>query len=870
MEEMNLKRLYRHIALLLCIIMAFSLVGCNKDKDASEDSTEAQSGASSTASTIKINLHYLRDDSKYDGWNVWMWADGLDGSAHQFDSSLKDDNGVVTTAEFPAGTAKIGFIVRLNEWEQKDTDDDRFIDLSSILAGTVDVFVKSGSAEFTTKFGDDCVKGISIQNAVVDGDYMQITGKVSGEWDDSHSIKLFDISDKEIETKSVEVADGKMTITLEDKLDSMGKYYLKVDDQYKYDVVMPDIFSTDAFENEYAYDGDDLGAIWSKDSTTFKVWAPTAKEVKLNLYKSGDAKASDLIESIDMESGDKGVWSVKVDGNKDGIYYTYTVNADGATNETCDPYAKTAGVNGQRAMVIDLDSTDPEGWANDKNPNSNLAITDASIYELVIRDLSSDASAGTSKKGYLALTENGTKLASGKATCLDHIKELGITHVQLNPVYDFASVDESAATPSYNWGYDPLNYSVPEGSYSSDATDGKVRVNEFKQMVQSLHGNGISVVMDVVYNHTYNTDYCFNKIVPGYFYRENSNGSGCGNDVASERAMVRKLIVDSVVYWAKEYHIDGFRFDLQGLLDVETMNAVREGLNKVDPSIIIYGEGWSMSTNISKDVPLSTQINSSKTEGISYFSDTIRDAIKGSVFTETEKGYVNGSTTRTDTIKNCIQGKCDWTKNPSQIINYTSCHDNLTLWDKINSSNGSDSYEDKVKQNLLAASIVYTSQGTPFILAGEELLRSKVKDDGTFDSNSYVSPDSVNSIKWSSLDDAKVNQVYEYYKGLIEFRKAHASLRVADNTASTYYTFAKDLADNVIAYELAPTKDEVSEGIYVIYNPTTTVQTIALPSGDWKICVDDKTAGTDAIKTVSGSVEVNSISCMILVKGSTK
>ena len=397
------------------------------------------------------------------------------------------------------------------------------------------------------------------------------------------TLEIIDKNDEVVKAASAGVDDKdpkKYTITFDEKLDAFSKYRVLMNNEYKYDITIPDFYSTEEFENAYTYDGDDLGATWSKESTTFKVWAPTAAGIKVNLYKGGEEGKDDLIESHDMKSDDKGVWEVKVDGDLNGTYYTYTADFGDTQNEACDPYAKTVGVNGDRAMVIDMDSTNPAGWDNDSNPNKNLKNTDVSIYELHVRDLSSDASSGIKNTGkYLGLTETGTTNSKGQSTGLDHIKELGITHIQLNPVYDYATVDETKLdTNQFNWGYDPKNYNSPEGSYSTDPYNGDVRVKEFKEMVKTLHDNDISVVMDVVYNHTYSTDYCYNKLVPDYFYRPGSNGSGCGNDVASERAMVRNFIVDSVAYWAKEYHIDGFRFDLVGLIDVQTIKEIRAAL----------------------------------------------------------------------------------------------------------------------------------------------------------------------------------------------------------------------------------------------------------------------------------------------------
>ena len=440
------------------------------------------------------------------------------------------------------------------------------------------------------------------------------------------------------------------------------------------------------------------------------------------------------------------------------------------------------------------------------------------------------------------------------------------------PSYVYVAVNENTCD-GYNWGYDPVNYNVPEGSYSTDPTDGTKRVNEYKQMVKSLHEEGIGVIMDVVYNHVYNTDeFSYNKIMNNYFSRPDSNGSGCGNDTASEREMVKKYIVDSVKYWANEYHIDGFRFDLMGLIDVDTMKAVREALNEIDKKIIIYGEGWSMDTKIVKEVELATQANANQLEGIAFFNDTIRDAIKGSSQegNETTTGFVNGANSDEirEKIKLNIQGSTDWTNNPSQVINYASCHDNYTLWDKLCQSNPDDSEADRIKMNLLAAAVVQTSQGTPFIMQGEELLRSKKNADGTFNGNSYNVGDAVNAIDYNAQLDYK--EVYDYYKGLIEFRANHAGLRVSNfNDVADKVSVLNDTPENVIAYNIKKVNKEISSGITVIYNANKEAKEVKLPKGTWKVCINGEKAGVEELDKVKGSVTVEPLSCYVLVKGAT-
>ncbi|MGN0537018.1 MAG: type I pullulanase, partial [Acutalibacteraceae bacterium] len=781
----------------------------------------------SAADAITVRLHYLREDGNYDSWSVWFWGTG-DGFAVDFSGS--DADGAIATAEFTDSPTQIGFIVRKGNWEQKDPDGDRFIQVNDVVSGTIDVYCVSGSTEFTQKNGADVVTGTKLKSASAESKTV-INYELTAE-DNSASASSFAIADGKgdsIAIKSVTPNGTKGKIELSTEIDYTKTYTISYNGALAIEMDLPDYFSTAEFENEYTYDGDDLGATWTAEKTSFRVWAPTANKIELNLYKTGDG--DDLIKTVEMTKDVKGTWIAEETGDLNGTYYTYTAYFDGKTNkDIVDPYARTVGVNGKRGMIVNLDSTDPSGWNTDTR-KVYASPTDLSIYELHIRDFSSDEDSGITNKGkYIAFTETGTKNSNGTATGIDHLKELGITSVHILPSYDFASVDETKldTKAQYNWGYDPQNYNAPEGSYSTDPYKGEVRVNEYKQMVQSLHNANIGVIMDVVFNHTYNTQFSMNLLVPDYYYRPNSNGSGCGNDVASERSMVRKFIVDTVAYWAEEYHLDGFRFDLMGLEDVETMNAIQEALNKINPHIYVYGEGWTLNTNVTKSgTELATQKNAVLTPSIGYFSDNIRDAIKGSVFTAKDKGYVNGSTNKATTIKDGVMGTPTWSPNPTQTINYSSCHDNLTLWDKINSSNGDDSEADKIKQNLLAAAIVYTAQGVPFIQAGEELLRTKLKDDGTFDHNSYSSPDSVNLLDYSRLDDYK--EVYDYYKGLIEFRKYHAGLRMATNAdVTSYLKFVEDGLDKgVIAYSIdGAANGEASDGIFVIYNPNTADTTV--------------------------------------------
>ena len=829
------------------------------------------------AEELILKLHYHRTDGNYEGWDVWLWEKGKDGKGFAF----AEENGeMVATKVVTPGVTEVGFIVRTASWE-KDINADQFIDIAEMISGTVHIYVESGVEGYTKVYGDDAVIGVKMSGARYDGE-KTIIATFTGELlvDDLKSYFTVSGPNGAVEIEDVVSAGNyKYNLVLKEELVSTRQYTVTCDGT-EYNVVMPIIFSTDKFEEQYTYTGNDLGATYTKEKTTFRVWAPTADSVSVRLYKSGNPNAADAIKTHPMTADVNGTWVLDVEGDLNGTYYTYIVEVGGTKNEACDPYARTTGVNGKRAMVIDLDSTDPEGWENDSNPNAGKTFNDAIIYELHVRDLSVDENSGITNKGkYLGLIETGTTNGKGVATGLDHMKELGITHVHLLPVYDYGSVDESRlSTPQYNWGYDPVNYNVPEGSYSTDPSNGEVRVKEFKQMVQGLHDNGISVIMDVVYNHVYNaSDFCFNKIVPQYFTRisENgtySNGSGCGNDTATERSMVKKYIVDSVNYWVEEYHIDGFRFDLVCLMDTEVINEIVATVHAKHPDVVFYGEGWPMNSDVTKyGYTMAKQENSHLTPGFAYFDDKIRDAIKGSVF-NTEKGYVAGASGKTFLISKSFIGLPTWCKSPTQTVNYASCHDNMTLIDRITASTPESTRKDQVKMNNLAAAIYMTSQGIPFMQAGEEMLRTKVKADGSFDENSYSSSDAVNNIKWADLNDKEYQEVFEYYKGLIAFRKEHAALRMtsADDTKS-YITSQAVQDDNVLAFLIDGSYEgEVADNIFVIFNPNAEKTTVELPEGDWNVYVSGKKAGTKVLKTVSGDVTVEGISAMVLCQDENK
>ena len=633
-------------------------------------------------------------------------------------------------------------------------------------------------------------------------------------------------------------------------------------------LAMHDIYSSREFEEKYTYTGTDLGAQWSDNKTTFRLWAPTAKAVWVKLYHSGDPENQDLIEALPMMSAEHGTWTAEKTGNLNGVYYTFLADVDGKIVEACDPYARTTGVNGHRAMVIDLSSTNPDGWSEDHDPNPCGNITEAVIYELHVRDLSAHVSSGIKNKGkFLGFTEPGKKSMS---TGITHIQEMGVTHVHLLPVYDYGSVDETGRSgKQYNWGYDPVNFNVPEGSYSTDPYHGEVRVREMKKMVKALHDAKLSVVMDVVYNHVFHTEeFCFNVLTGGYFSRKTngilSNGSCCGNDTASERSMVRKYIVDSVKYWADEYHIDGFRFDLVGLIDTQTINDVMAAVHADHPNVIFYGEGWTMNTTLTKPgCPLAVQNNSFMMPGFAFFSDTIRDQLRGSVFDNTAPGYVSGALLPKADLEASFMGMPWWAAEPAQCVNYVSCHDNNTLFDRIVLAAPSETRENQIKMNRLAAAFVTLSQGVPFMQAGEEILRTKPAKKGGFEGNSYKSPDSVNSIKWDTLKQEEYRVTRDYYKGLIAFRKAHPSLRL--QTRDQVWKAVHPIPTSnphMLAFQI----DENEDRIFVAFNACHEAVSLSLPAGKWHPCIRDDVAGTAFLEDVGGSITVSPLSTLVLVQ----
>jgi len=641
-------------------------------------------------------------------------------------------------------------------------------------------------------------------------------------------------------------------------------------------------FNSNDFWSYPHYSGNDLGVNYTKEQTTIRVWSPTANAIELRIYKQSQGGLAIRIDQF--EKGENGTWLIKIQGDVNGYFYTIRVNDNqGWLNETPGIDAKAVGINGHRGLFFDPEQTNPEGWSSDQCVLCEHA-TDAVIYELHVRDFSVSPSSGMKNKGkYLAFTEEGTISPEGLKTGIDHLKELGITHVHLLPVSDFFTVDEQSPDKSYNWGYDPQNFNAPEGSYSTNPNT-IARILELKKLVRSLHQAGIGVIFDVVYNHTYHTRRSyFNQTVPGYYYRQRSNGSfsnasGCGNEFASERGMARKFIVDSLVYWANEFHADGFRFDLMGIYDLETMNQIRAQMDLISPSILLYGEGWTADRSPLSETWRAIKTNVSRLYRIGVFNDDLRNGIKGNSFDSTSKGFVSGLTLIEENIKFGIAGACfhpqivygyvessksPWATEPWQCINYASCHDNYSLIDKLSLSCPDASEEELNRMVMLAAALVLTSQGVPFLHAGGEICRSKQGD-----SNSYKSPDSINQIDWTRK--AKYQEVFTYYQQLIQLRKSHPAFRMtrADQIRK-HLQFSSDYQTGVVSYMLVDhANGDTWKSIFVVFNGNRNSIKIRVPNvSRWRVVAKDTAINFEGKDYFSGNeVEVLPTSMLMFVE----
>ena len=873
------KTMFRTFALMLALLLVFS--GCVGDP--SNGSTEPSTQPKPTEYTLEkipgynqITFYWNNTKGKdLATCDVWAWWNGGDGKGYLF---YPCEYGAKAIINIPEDVEQVGFIVRTDCSEpggsawgsaNKDFGEDRF---AVITGADTAVYLKTG--EGSQYFSYDGGKTLEmIKKLTLAG----MTGFDTIRYNLTPAVRITDLKQvkvrqdgKEIPVTNLSSLNNQVVsgiITVGEKLDISKPYTLQIEGYDEMPIVPNEIFDSKEFIDNYTYDGTDLGATINGSNTTFKVWAPTASKVVLNLFTAGNGV--EAFAKVDMVKADKGVWEYTQSDCGHGTYYTYTVTTSVGTQEATDPYAKAAGVNGNRSMVVDLSKTNPDNWSKDKTVSTDR-YTDAVIWEVHVRDFSNKIASSQYKGKYLAFTERGLKNAAGVSVGVDYLVELGVTHVHLLPVYDYATVDESSQEDEFNWGYDPKNYNVPEGSYSTDPFNGEVRIKEYKQMVQALHDAGIGVIMDMVYNHTYDANSAFNKIVPYYYYRytptgANSSASGCGNDTASERKMFGKFMEESTAYWTKEYHLDGLRFDLMGLHDLQTMDNVEKAVHAVNPDAVIYGEGWNMGSTIDGSLQ-ANQNNIGKIEpakgaagAVAVFNDAIRDGLKGSVFEKTSQGYISGDYRNNQAkVQFGIRGGtgtgATWSVKRGAVINYMSAHDNHTLWDKLALSNAGDSVEARLAMNRLGAGILMISKGTPFWQAGEEMLRTKGGDE-----NSYKSSDAVNNIDWEALvPGSNEYEMMTYYKGLIEMRAAYDVFRSGDETSVSF----ENLKAGGMVAKFA---DRNGVKAIVLINPTFAADSYAV-SGNWKLVANGTTAGAEVIETANGTLNVAGRSVSVYVK----
>ena len=858
--------------------------------------------------TTAVRMHYHRDDNigdyvSYNPWEIWAWdaTNGLGGAVYAF--THYDDFGV--WADVPLAQVsdqeltEIGFLVCITATWKKDPDNDRKVTIAPQSPGGIQhIYLRSGEA----KIFDDPSSALksTIKSARIYSDtsvrvtFNSVTSDFKpqkGDFTlliDGKEYTNFTLKDYKSSTKTAE-------LILADEIDITKPFVVK----FKFDknwtdsvsLMITSYYDTDSFEQKYSYSGDDLGATFDNElaptKTTFKVWAPTSSKMLLNIYNSGHEKETP--RTIEMTKGQKGVWATTVQEDLDGKYYTYTVTNINGTNEVVDPYAKSAGLNGKRGMVVNFTKLNKTilGWSEDTRPEFGQAAVDASIYEMHVRDMTINPNSGVSYNNrgtFMGLTETGTTYTKNGVivkTGLDHLEELGVTHVQILPFYDYNSVDEANVSKdldevNYNWGYDPLNYNVLEGSYSTNPSDGYNRIIEFKQMVMALHNKGININMDVVYNHTANTNNSnFNLLVPNYYYRTTSdgsfyNGSGCGNEVASDRSMGRKFVVDSVKFWLDEYHLAGYRFDLMGLLDNQTMIDVYDACTAIYDKAMVYGEPWTGGTSKLKDGSDPAKLSGQKTvqdslareyfsgnnKLVGAFNDVIRNAIRGD--NGPGAGWIVGNGGDTSGILSGVQGRFTSSSshaqniNPNQVLNYVSCHDNYTLHDQIILTNYTKNFDRAYSQ---AEAIVFTSQGVPFMQEGEDFLRSKnyMKDGKlAYEHNSYNKGDSINDMDY----ELKVDNLdmFKYFQALIAARKQLSDLTLSTRAeiTSAFATLSFNSA-SVVAYRFNNT--------YVIHSVTG--GQVTLPEGSYNVVL---TNGSRTDTVLSGAVTLESNESLILSK----
>ncbi len=907
----------RSILLVIAVLMFTAIpLACRKGNEpggAPELGPIPEGGA-------RVTFHYFRDDQNYNGWNMWLWAKGtgeMESDRNDFtsDTEIGGKTWKSLTATSKAAIAPdedgnlVGFIVRLNDWEDKDVEADRFVPADKFTDGVATVYLVTGDPtlyyseeEAIVAMNEAMKKKITAASFVnMSRVYFETSAPITEKSffklkdDEGNVLASLDCSkDKEWINETVAAFSFAEGV----KFDVKKNYTIydepaEIDEKVNFNkraVSKFNAFGSKEFTDAYAYDGA-LGAEYSTEQTKFTVWSPYAVKMTLNVYDEGTGGTA---TTYVMNAAEKGTWTYTLAGDQKNKYYTYTIENGDYKREVVDPYARSAGRDGKRGMIVDLESTNPTGWAEQQMPtlesNSRAVIYEAQLRDLTIHESSGVSAANRGK--FLGLTETGTVNSKGQSTALDYLKDLGVTEVHFQPLFDFASVNENFNQATYNkdgeynWGYDPLNYNVPEGSYSTNPADGNVRVREMKEMIMALHNAGIQVIMDVVYNHVANAQTSnFDALMPEYYFRMTDqgtlyNGSGCGNETASDHAMFGKFMIDSVKYWTEEYKIDGFRFDLMGLHDIKTMNDLYDELAAINPDVIVYGEGWTGGDSGLKSSEQAVIANAKKMPNIAFFNDVIRDGLKGSVFTMSDTGFVSGKANTDSAVYVGAKGAtANFAVNPTQNINYVACHDNSLLWDKLNASVKGDA--DTLKSmNRLAAVSVLTSQGASFFPAGEEMLRSKptTKDnpydnrptaslndpDYYFADNSYRSPDSVNAVNWELLDTN--SDMVSFYKELIKIKKTFAQFGITTKEQIDSLVVVKDtnLKDGVAVYAVkAPDSNEYA---VIVLNNNSAKKTVAVPQGAYSVFVEgDDANATTALRTFTGAeVEVGALSAVIM------
>ncbi len=898
----------KKILVFALIFLSLFVAACSR-KDDSDD------GA-------MLHVHYYRFDESYDDWSLWLWPhepDALEGGQFFFED--EDDYGVVFSMPIKGSpfeqSTTIGIIVRgVDDWS-KDVDPDRYIDMTRTDEdGNVHVYLVENTYEIF--YGID---EVDLSDQV---SFAQFVDEYTIQFRLTSAVTASDVTiyknDQPVSTESFTMNTVNGSIKITETLDLTQTYHIEVDfgdgTSDRRLIRFDGFYDSDAFHDAFYFDGE-LGVIYGTNETTFRLWAPISDSVTLNLYTKGhlanqtdyqgNTGVDDPYETIGMTAMDKGVFETTVSGDLDGVYYTFTVTNDGVGHEIVDPYAYSAGVNGQRGMVVDFSETNPNGWEYGVRPNTMEHYTDAIIYELHVRDFTSHESwNGTDawRGKFLGLTERGTTY-KGVKTGLDHILELGVTHVQFIPIFDHGIIDETRLKDEsyhgihdgiFNWGYMPEHFNVVEGSYSTDPYNGHVRINELKQMVQKFHENDLRVIMDVVYNHTgKSADSNFDRILPGYYFRMNedgsfSNGSGTGNETASERSMVRKFFVDSLVFWTEEYNIDGYRFDLMKLHDIETMNQIADALHAIDPTIIIFGEPWTGGATPLSDSDAAFNQNLDQMPGIGVFNDDTRDAIKGSVFNYRGTGFVQGARNQDPSIMLGITGgtaqdnlpiaflpKGAWAMEPTQTINYVTAHDNNTLHDKLKLSALDSDWEEIVRMQRQANAIILTSQGVSFLHAGVEIMRSKpcvepdfgeytCDPDGLYDHNSYRSPDEVNQIDWQWKVDNY--DTFEYYRMLIELRKTKDIFRLPTAEAISQQLQLIPNSENGFVSFLLHDNDDLWKTTYIMHNSGREARQITLLDGSWNLIGTTDAFGEPTTITI-GNQSFDSFTILDTYQGGT-